>query len=33
MVKLTENEIKYVNQEGIGKGIGKEQFGLTPKQA
>ena len=26
MIKLTKNE-------GIGKGIGKEEYGLTPKQA
>ena len=33
MVKLTENEIKYVNQEGIGKGITETKMGLTQKQA
>ena len=33
MVKLTENEIKYVNQEGIAEGITEAKMGLTKKQA
>ena len=33
MIKLTENEIKYVNQEGIAEGITEAKMGLTSKQA